>query len=304
MRIISLISSATEIISALGQKKNLVGISHECDYPKDIQGLPVCTTPRFDISGSSLQIDRDVKSLIQNALSVYRINENILKELKPDIIITQSQCDVCAVSEKDVENALEHILGINPLIISLQPKDLGDIGEDIKFVANSIGVPNEGAELSEKFERQLEKLKYFKRIKNKPTIACLEWIEPLMYAGNWVPQMVEIAGGVNLFGQSGKHSSWSEYDTLIKSNPDKIILMPCGYDLNKTRSEIKPLLELSDWGMLKAVKTNNIFITDGNQYFNRPGPRLIDSIKILIEIISEKNNLFGFEKKAWKRFST
>ena len=304
MRIISLISSATEIISALGQKKNLVGISHECDYPKDIQGLPVCTIPRFDISGSSLQIDRDVKSLIQNALSVYRINENILKELKPDIIITQSQCDVCAVSEKDVENALEHILGINPLIISLQPKDLGDIGEDIKFVANSIGVPNEGAELSEKFERQLEKLKYFKRIKNKPTIACLEWIEPLMYAGNWVPQMVEIAGGVNLFGQSGKHSSWSEYDTLIKSNPDKIILMPCGYDLNKTRSEIKPLLELSDWGMLKAVKTNNIFITDGNQYFNRPGPRLIDSIKILIEIISEKNNLFGFEKKAWKRFST
>ena len=304
MRIISLISSATEIISALGQKKNLVGISHECDYPKDIQGLPVCTTPRFDISGSSLQIDRDVKSLIQNALSVYRINENILKELKPDIIITQSQCDVCAVSEKDVENALEHILGINPLIISLQPKDLGDIGEDIKFVANSIGVPNEGAELSEKFERQLGKLKYFKRIKNKPTIACLEWIEPLMYAGNWVPQMVEIAGGVNLFGQSGKHSSWSEYDTLIKSNPDKIILMPCGYDLNKTRSEIKPLLELSDWGMLKAVKTNNIFITDGNQYFNRPGPRLIDSIKILIEIISEKNNLFGFEKKAWKRFST
>jgi len=304
MRIISLISSATEIISALGQKKNLVGISHECDYPKDIQGLPVCTTPRFDISGSSLQIDRDVKSLIQNALSVYRINENILKELKPDIIITQSQCDVCAVSEKDVENALEHILGINPLIISLQPKNLGDIGEDIKFVANSIGVPNEGAELSEKFERQLEKLKYFKRIKNKPTIACLEWIEPLMYAGNWVPQMVEIAGGVNLFGQSGKHSSWSEYDTLIKSNPDKIILMPCGYDLNKTRSEIKPLLELSDWGMLKAVKTNNIFITDGNQYFNRPGPRLIDSIKILIEIISEKNNLFGFEKKAWKRFST
>ena len=304
MRIISLISSATEIISALGQKKNLVGISHECDYPKDIQGLPVCTTPRFDISGSSLQIDRDVKSLIQNALSVYRINENILKELKPDIIITQSQCDVCAVSEKDVENAVEHILGINPLIISLQPKDLGDIGEDIKFVANSIGVPNEGAELSEKFERQLEKLKYFKRIKNKPTIACLEWIEPLMYAGNWVPQMVEIAGGVNLFGQSGKHSSWSEYDTLIKSNPDKIILMPCGYDLNKTRSEIKPLLELSDWGMLKAVKTNNIFITDGNQYFNRPGPRLIDSIKILIEIVSEKNNLFGFEKKAWKRFST
>jgi len=304
MRIISLISSATEIISALGQKKNLVGISHECDYPKDIQGLPVCTTPRFDISGSSLQIDRDVKSLIQNALSVYRINENILKELKPDIIITQSQCDVCAVSEKDVENTVEHILGINPLIISLQPKDLGDIGEDIKFVANSIGVPNEGAELSEKFERQLEKLKYFKRIKNKPTIACLEWIEPLMYAGNWVPQMVEIAGGVNLFGQSGKHSSWSEYDTLIKSNPDKIILMPCGYDLNKTRSEIKPLLELSDWGMLKAVKTNNIFITDGNQYFNRPGPRLIDSIKILIEIVSEKNNLFGFEKKAWKRFST
>ena len=123
-----------------------------------------------------------------------------------------------------------------------------------------------------------------------------------MYAGNWVPQMVEIAGGENLFSVKGEHSSWSDYDTLFRSNPDKIILMPCGYDLDKIRLEMNPLLDLPFWNSLNAVKTDNVFITDGNQYFNRPGPRLIDSIKILIEIISEENNLFGFKGLGWERF--
>ena len=302
MRIISLIASATEIICSLGQKNNLVGISHECDYPKDIQNLPVCSLPRFDTSGSSLEVDRDVKSLIQSALSVYRINEDALKELKPDIIVTQSQCDVCAVSEKDVENALKNTLGIDPIIVSLCPKDIEDIKEDIKAIANALGIPDIGAEESEKFAKEIEGLASLEKTAIKPSVACIEWIEPLMYAGNWVPQMVEIAGGENIFSVRGEHSSWSDYDTLFRSNPDKIILMPCGYDLDKIRLEMNPLLDLPFWNSLNAVKTDNVFITDGNQYFNRPGPRLIDSIKILIEIISEEDNLFGFKDSGWERF--
>ena len=302
MRIISLIASATEIICSLGQKKNLVGISHECDYPKDIQNLPVCSLPRFDTSGSSLEVDRDVKSLIQSALSVYRINEDALKELKPDIIVTQSQCDVCAVSEKDVENALKNTLGIDPIIVSLCPKDIEDIKEDIKAIANALGIPDIGAEKYEKFAKEIEGLASLEKTAIKPSVACIEWIEPLMYAGNWVPQMVEIAGGENIFSVEGEHSSWSDYDTLFRSNPDKIILMPCGYDLDKIRLEMNPLLDLPFWNSLNAVKTENVFITDGNQYFNRPGPRLIDSIKILIEIISGEDNLFGFKNSGWERF--
>ena len=254
MRIISLIASATEIICSLGQKNNLVGISHECDYPKDIQNLPVCSLPRFDTSGSSLEVDRDVKSLIQSALSVYRINEDALKELKPDIIVTQSQCDVCAVSEKDVENALKNTLGIDPIIVSLCPKDIEEIKKDIKAIANELGIPEKGAEESERFAKEIEGLASLEKAAIKPSVACIEWIEPLMYAGNWVPQMVEIAGGENLFSVKGEHSSWSDYDTLFRSNPDKIILMPCGDDLDKIRLEMNTLLDLPFWNNLN---TNN-----------------------------------------------
>ena len=172
----------------------------------------------------------------------------------------------------------------------------------IKAIANALGISEKGAEESEKFAKEIEGLASLEKTAIKPSVACIEWIEPLMYAGNWVPQMVEIAGGENLFSVKGEHSSWSDYDTLFRSNPDKIILMPCGYDLDKIRLEMNPLLDLPFWNSLNAVKTDNVFITDGNQYFNRPGPRLIDSIKILIEIISEENNLFGFKDSGWERF--
>ena len=302
MRIVSLIPSGTEIVCALGYNENLVGISHECDFPLEIRHLPVCTKPRLNVDTSSLEIDNSVKSLLQNSLSIYATNENVLKELKPDLIITQSQCDVCAVSLADVELVLKKI-GLDSKVISLQPQKLSDIWEDINFLAKSLGVAKKGLILTNQIKDEIENLKYSYNSKSSPTIACVEWINPLMFAGNWVPEMVEIAGGKNLFGRIGMHSDWSTYDMLFKKDPEKIILMPCGFNINKTIEEIGSMTNIPNWKNLKAVKTGNVFITDGNQYFNRPGPRILDSIKILIEIVSNEKIYFGYKEKGWKKFS-
>ena len=303
MRIVSLIPSGTEIVCALGYHEYLVGISHECDFPLDIRHLPVCTKPRLNVNTSSLEIDKSVKSLLQNSLSIYAINENVLKELKPDLIITQSQCEVCAVSLADVELVLKKKIGLDPRIISLQPQKLSDIWEDINLIAKSLGVAKKGLDFTGKIKDEVDNLKSLYSSKIIPTIACVEWINPLMFAGNWVPEMVKIAGGKDLFGRIGMHSDWSTYDMLFKNDPEKIILMPCGFNINKTFEEVGAITNMPNWNNLKAVKTGNVFITDGNQYFNRPGPRILESIKILIEIVSNQKIDFGYKEKGWKKFS-
>ena len=303
MRIVSLIPSATEIVCALGYSEYLVGISHECDFPLEIRHLPVCTKPRINVNTSSLEIDKSVRSLLQHSLSIYVIDENVLKDLKPDLIITQSQCDVCAVSLTDVELLLKEKIGLDPKIISLQPQNLSDIWEDINLIAKSLGFSKRGLELTSQIKDDVEYLKSSNNLKSSPTIACVEWINPLMFAGNWVPEMVEIAGGKDLFGLIGMHSDWSTYDLLFKNDPEKIIFMPCGFSINKTSREVKDMINISNWKNLKAVKNRNVFITDGNQYFNRPGPRILDSIKILIEIVSNQKKDFGYKVKGWEKFS-
>ena len=296
MKIISLISSATEIVCRLGCSESLVGISHECDYPENVCDLPVCSKPKLDIDGTSLEVDNQVKSLLQEALSIYDLNERLISELKPDIIITQSQCNVCAVSLNDVQNALKKNLGINPTIISLEPKNLSDIFRDIKYVASKLNKDYVAAKIINSFEKEIVKLKSSKVKKN--TVACVEWIEPLMFAGNWVPEIVEIVGGKDLFGLKGEHSTWSKYEELFDKNPDKIIFMPCGYGIEKTKFEIKKICKMKEWYRLKAVKSDNVYIADGSQYFNRPGPRLLDSIKIMNDIIHD-TDLHGFFGKGW-----
>ena len=300
MRIISLISSGTEIVSSLGCSDSLVGISHECDYPPSISELPICSEPKIDVSGSSLEVDKQVKSLLQEALSIYRIKEEKISELKPDIIITQSQCKVCAVSLDDVQNALKKQLGINPLIISLEPNNLNDVLIDIQNLGNALGKTHEANKIINTFKTEIHQLKKYNEGRKKITLACIEWIEPLMFAGNWVPEIVDIAGASDLFGVNGEHSSWSEYSLLFKNNPDKIIFMPCGYDMKKTKSEVKSLDHMKGWSDLRAVKSGNAYITDGSQYFNRPGPRLLDSIKIMHDIIND-TDLYGFHGAGWEK---
>ena len=283
-RVLSLLSSTTEVVYALGCEDQLVGRSHECDYPHAVMTLPICTKPKFNVDGSSIEVDRQVKSILQNALSVYYINEDLLKELKPDIILTQSQCEVCAVSEKDVKSVVENITGINPDIISVEPNSVKDIFKDIKIIAEALDVVDKGADLIEFMKYRIRTLKKYYDDKSELTVAAIEWIDPLMAAGNWVPELIEIAGGVNLFGEAGKHSPWMEYKDLIEKDPHTIIIMPCGYNIQKSIIEIDSLIKQKDWKEINAVQNDKVYITDGNQFFNRPGPRIIESLEILIEI--------------------
>tara|TARA_A100000164_G_scaffold76413_1_gene64442 strand:+ start:3459 stop:4385 length:927 start_codon:yes stop_codon:yes gene_type:complete len=298
-RVLSLLSSTTEVVCALGCADQLVGRSHECDYPPEVMNLPICTKPKFNIDGSSIEVDGQVKSILQNALSVYYINEDLLKKLKPDIILTQSQCEVCAVSEKDVQSVVKNITGINPDIISVEPNSIKDIFSDIKIIAEVLNVVDRGADLIDFMKNRIRVLKKSYDIKSGPTVAAIEWINPLMAAGNWVPELIEMAGGVNLFGEAGKHSPWMNYQDLIEKNPQTIIIMPCGYNIQKSIVEIDSLIKQKGWEELSAVKNDKVYITDGNQFFNRPGPRIIESLEILIEIFHNDKTNFKHIYSGW-----
>jgi len=284
-RVLSLLSSTTEIIYALGCGDRLVGRSHECDYPEEVSELPICTIPKFNVDGTSREVDDEVKSLVQSALSIYYINEKLLKELKPDIIFTQSQCEVCAVSVSDVENALKNITGLSSRVISVEPNSIEDIFNDILTIAEILNVRKKGKELVELIKAKIDSTEKIVYQKSSPSVAAIEWIDPLMAAGNWVPQLIRVAGGKNLFGEASKHSPWMKYNDLVEQDPEIIIVMPCGYDIKKSLIEIKTLESKKGWGSLKAVRNRNVYITDGNQFFNRPGPRIIESLEILLEII-------------------
>ena len=207
MRVVSLLASATEIVCALGLEDQLVGRSHECDHPPSILHLPVCTSPKFAVTGSSADIDRRVKDTLQTDTSVYAVDAALLDELRPDVIVTQAQCEVCAVSLRDVQAAVTR-MRTDPRIVSLNPNALVDVWADVRAVAAGCGVPDRGERLVAVLQSRLRAVSDRTAGLPRPTVACIEWIEPLMAAGNWVPELVELAGGVNLFGEAGKHSPW------------------------------------------------------------------------------------------------
>jgi iron complex transport system substrate-binding protein len=289
MRIVSLIASATEMVHALGLGEFQVGRSHECDYPHAVTALPVCTKPRFEVAGDSREIDQRVKSTLANATSVYEVFEDVLERLVPTHIVTQTQCEVCAVSLKDVERALSERFTTRPQVVALEPNSLADIRTDISRLAQACGVEQRGRELLESMDARMAAIaKHANVARNRdssPRVAAIEWPEPLMAAGNWVPELIEMLGAENLFGQAGGHSPWMNWEDLEASDPDVIVCMPCGYDLERTRAEMHWLTDRPGWPDLRAVREGRVFLADGNQYLNRPGPRVVESLQILAEVI-------------------
>src|SRR5262245_58258545 len=219
-RIASLLASATEIVCALGARELLVARSHECDFPADVAALPAVTAPKLDTSRPSAAIDRDVKALLEQALSVYKVEAERLRALAPEIIVTQTQCEVCAVSENDVIAALADWTGTRPRIVSLVPNALADVVTDILRVAEAIGRPAAGAALVASMQARLSTVALRAATLPRRRVACIEWIEPLMAAGNWMPELVAMAGGDNLFGEAGKHSPWMTMEALTASDPE------------------------------------------------------------------------------------
>jgi len=299
-RIVSLIASATEIVCHLGLGDQLVGRSHECDFPSWVSRLPICTRAKLNIEKSSRHIDKQVKDILRDALSVYEVHGPALEKLQPTLIVTQSQCEVCAVSLKDVEKVVCHMVSSRPRIVSLEPNCLADVWQDILKVAEAADVHERGEtsvrQLQGRIQSIAEKARAFVV---KPTVGCIEWVDPLMAAGNWVPELVGLAGGVNLFGVAGKHSPWMQWEELVKKDPDVIVVMPCGFDIQRTQKEMSALTQRPEWKNLNAVHHGRIYVTDGNQYFNRPGPRLVESLEILAEIFHPHVFEFGHENKGW-----
>jgi iron complex transport system substrate-binding protein len=302
-RIVSLIASATEIVCALGFENQLTGRSHECDYPPSVKSLPQLTSPKFNVEGTSYEIDSRVKAIVQEALSVYRVDAAALERLRPTHIITQSQCEVCAVSLKDVEAAVCEMVSTRPVIVSLEPNALADVWRDIRRVAEALDAPDRARVLISALQQRMEAIRSRAlAIVSRPTVACVEWIEPLMAAGNWMPELVEMAGGVNLFGEAGKHSPWMTWEALVAKNPDVLFVSPCGFDIARTLEELHWLRDKAEWQQISAVQSGRVFVADGNQYFHRPGPRLVESLEILAEMLHPNEFHFGHEGAGWIRF--
>ncbi|MBV8056929.1 MAG: cobalamin-binding protein [Deltaproteobacteria bacterium] len=304
-RIVTLLPSATEIICALGFEAQLVGRSHECDYPPAVVRLPALTSPKFNAEGSSAEVDQSVKKILADALSVYRVNVELLQSLKPDVIVTQSQCEVCAVSIRDVEQAAaDWIDGPPPMIISLAPYSLGDVMADIQRVGVELGEPQHAMKLVAALNHRMTTIEQqVAKAGRRPAVGCIEWLEPLMAAGNWMPELVTMAGGENIFGEAGQHSSTMKFERLLANDPDVIMLMPCGFSMDRTAAELETLTSQPGWPRLKAVRELQVYLTDGNQYFNRPGPRITESLEILAEILHPEIFHFEHEGTGWRRLS-
>ena len=286
-RIVSLLPSATEIVCALGAATDLVGRSHECDYPIEVASLPVCTEPKVRVDGHSDEIHASVTAVVQNDISVYRVQADVLRDLAPTHIVTQIQCDVCAVSLRDVEASIADWSGTPPpSIVPLNPASLEAIYDDIRRVGDAIG-ENEAAEglIASMQQRLAEVARRTRSAPSRPRVATIEWISPLMAAGNWVPELVQIAGGTNVFGKAGEHSPWLDWDSLVAADPDVIVVMPCGFSIERSLADMHLLTGRAGWKTLSAVRADRVFVTDGNQFFNRPGPRIAESAEILAELL-------------------
>jgi iron complex transport system substrate-binding protein len=284
-RIVSLLPASTEILSALGLRDRLVGVSHECDYPTDVVDLPILTEPKLDPHAPTVAIDTRVRQLMQEGLSIYRIKTELLQQLQPDLIVTQDQCAVCAVSLPEIEEAVRCFLTPEVKVVSLKPERLSDIWEDIRRVGAATGLDTAAEDLIRGLKRRLWKLEQQTRRVVRPRVAYIEWLDPLMAGGNWIAELVEIAGGEYGLAVAGAHSPKLTWEALVEYQPEVIVITPCGFKIPQTQADLSIVTSSPQWQILPAVKTNRVYVADGNAYFNRPGPRIIESAEILAEIL-------------------
>jgi iron complex transport system substrate-binding protein len=300
-RVVSLIASATEVVWALGCGEAQVGRSHECDFPPAVARLPALTAPKFKVEGSSAQIDARVREIVRDGLSVYRVDAEALRALDPDVILTQDHCEVCAVSLADVEAATCTWTGRPVEIVSLKPDSLADAYADIHKVAQALHAAAAGDTLVQQMQQRIAASGAQATGRRRPRVAFIEWVEPPMAGGNWMPELIEAAGGFNLLGTAGRRSDWMRWPDLVAADPDVIVVAPCGYDLARCLQEL-PLLEAKPgWSELAAVRAGRVYFADGNAYFNRPGPRLADTAEILAEMLHPDAASRCHEGTAWIR---
>jgi iron complex transport system substrate-binding protein len=269
--VVTLLPAATEIVAALGGAGHLVGISHECDYPGSVHGLPRVTSTPVDPSGSSAAIDAEVRRLTEAGRPVIAVDAEQIRKLRPDLIITQGLCEVCAVSDGEVFRLAEAIHPA-PRILSLAARDLGGIWRDIQDVGAALDLADEAKELVLGLQGRLRRLRT-SAVSPSPRVLCIEWLEPLYLAGHWVPELVAAAGGEDVGARAGSHSARREWAELPPLRPDHVVVMLCGLDIERARAELEALEHTKALALMRRVPT---WILDGNQYTSRPGPRVVD----------------------------
>lgn len=282
-RVASLLPAATEIVCALGAGDLLVGRSHECDYPRGLAAVPVMTSSRLPDSfpsadgASSGDIDRDVRRLLADALAIYELDVDALARARPDVVVTQDLCDVCAVSRSAVEVAVREVLGDEARIVSLHPTRLDDVWGDVRRVAQALGMEPAGEDVVAGLEARVRAIAdRAAACQARPTALTIEWIDPVMVGGTWMPELVSLAGGEALVTQPGEHAPTLTLDELAQLRPEVVLVKPCGFSLARSREELASIEAL-----VEVIGPARAFLADGNAYFNRPGPRLVESLEIV-----------------------
>lgn len=282
-RIVSLLPSATEILCLLGAEDELVGISHECDFPEAIRGRQVLTSSRIDVHGSSRDIDAAVRVVIRDALSIYSVDDERLGALRPEVIVTQDLCEVCAVSLDDVRAAVARLAEREHVqIVSLRPTRLGDVLGDLERVAAAIGRSERGVMVRGELERRIAEIARrgaaAVQERGRPRVVSLEWIEPIMLGGTWMPELIELAGGEAAGAEAGAPAPTVTPAQLAELRPDVVVVKPCGFSLPRTMEE-RSVIERDV--LARVAADARVVVTDGNAFFNRPGPRLVESLEIM-----------------------
>jgi len=289
MRIATLLPSATEIVCALGLSESLVGISHDCDYPPEIRSRPVLSDAIVGAELPSRTIDDRIRGQLHKGKSVYHLDEAQLAQLRPDLILTQELCEVCAPSYTLVKQAAK-VLEAGTRIVSLEPLGLEDVLDNIALVGELTGARARAEQVVISLRERIARVTAASAGLPKRTIVCLEWLDPLFVAGHWIPEMVEYAGGQDLLGRPRQPSYVVDWDAVRAADPEVLVVMPCGFDVPRVREEIHLLTDRPGWRELRAVREQHVYLTEATSYFSRPGPRLVDGLEILASILHPEEN--------------
>ncbi len=310
MRIVSFLPSATETLYELGAGNQIVGVTHECNYPSQARKKPQVIRSSFDPGQmTGRDIDNKIVELMRTGKDIYIVDENTLKRVSPDLIVAQGLCEVCSPFTKEIDRAVSLLGDRRPDLLVLDPHDLDDILVSIMDVAEKIGKVREGRKLVASLQKRIDVVRrsssvMMMKVKLRPKVLCVEWIDPLFTAGHWVPQMVEYAGGINGLSSTGEPSRRMDIDEAVQLDPDIIVLMPCGFDIEKTLKELPMLARNEKWKSLQAVKNGNIYAVNANAYFSKPGPRTVIGLEIMAKILHpEASQHIRVPKGSFKKIS-
>lgn len=286
MRICSLLPSATEVIASLGLGNELVGISHECDYPPSIKHVPIMVEPVIPPHGLvSTAIDSQVRQLVASGQRLYRLKDHLLRQAKPELILSQDLCHVCAITPDQLQDAIGS-MPRQPTILTLNPSSVRDVIDDVVRIGDAAGRSADGQHLAAHLRDRLDAVhRRLQTISQRPRVVCIEWLAPLYVAGHWVPEMVQRAGGLDVLAQPGSPSRVVTWDEILAAAPDVLLIMPCGFSVEKTHAELLQLMQHPDQWQLSPALAEHTYLVDASSYFSRPGPRLIDGIELLATIL-------------------